>query len=145
MIIFWFVLLIVIERKSSIKILARLLITILTVYLGYVKAIVNNQNIVVFTIIVTFLLITLNILIKEGIHRKAFLEIISVLIISIICGVAVLIISLSTGITVVDNNKYIELEDKSIDKNIIFGIVILALLGIFMDIVSRITSCLDKE
>jgi uncharacterized membrane protein len=145
MIIFWVIFLIIIQRKSSVKTFVRLLLTILVLYFVYIKAIVNNQNIIIFTVIITFLITTLNILIKEGIHRKSFFEIISVLITELICGVAILIININTEISIVDANKYADLNSTAIDKSIIFGILAIALLGIFIDNISRILSKLDDD
>lgn len=139
------ILIIAIEKKSSIKILLRLFLTAILSYFIYIKAIINGQNIILFTVIVTFLIVTLNILIKDGIHRRAISEIISVLIISMLCSILVFIVCLQTEIIVIDEKSYTNLTDVNLDKSIVFGVVALVFLGIYMDIVSKIILRLDEE
>lgn len=136
-IIIFLILSIIIERKKSIKILLKVTLTLLILYFAYIKAIVNNKSLGVFTIIVSFLLACVNIFIKNGIHRKSFSELISVLVTTGICGFAIFGIGIATNSV----HEY----NVNISKNITFGMAVLIYLGIFMGIISRITYLLDKE
>ncbi|MCI8310229.1 MAG: YibE/F family protein [Clostridia bacterium] len=136
-IIVFIVSIIIIEKKSCIKNLIRYVLTILILYYIYIKAIINDKNIWILTGIVSFLIVTMNILIKEGIHRKSFSEVISILSTSFICGFIVFIIGSNTNV--------IGMYKSNLSNNIILGMAVTIFLGIFIDIVPRIISRLDLE
>ena len=75
--IVFLVLLVLLERLNSIKIIIRLTLSLLAIY-GYIKAIADGKSIILFSILLTVVLAVINIFIKNGIHRKSFSELVSV-------------------------------------------------------------------
>lgn len=140
--IVFFIALIIIERKSSIKIILRAFLTMIILYFIYTRGVLNNVSIGFLSILVVFLVSIINILIKEGIHRKSFAELISVIITSLFTGVIILIICkiTNTSVTYQDAN----LGNNTNIRGMEFSISVVCMLGIFMDIISRITLNLDE-
>lgn len=139
------VVLIIIEQKSSIKVLLRLITTLLVLYFIYVKGVINKANIVILTVLVTFIISFINIFIKEGIHRKSFTELISVMITSLIIGGITFGISFRVDLKISYENEFIKINEFKYSSEVVFAIAVVALLGIYMDIISRITGKLDEE
>ena len=71
------ILLICLERLQSIKIIIRLALSLLVIY-GYMKLLVSGKSIVILSIGFTAVLAGMNILIQNGLQRKALSEILSV-------------------------------------------------------------------
>lgn len=134
--ILFFILLILIEKISTIRIILRLLFSFLILYYIYVKGFLNGNNKIILAIITVFLISFLNIFIKEGIHKKSFIELLSVVITSLITGLIILVVCF---ITKVQLNNVLD------SQNIIFGIASIALIGIYLDIVSKMVLKLDEE
>lgn len=141
-IIIFLILLVIIERKSSIKIILRAALTIVALYFIYAKGVLNNVSLAFLTILVVFLISFINIFIKEGLHRKSFAQLISVIVTTLMTGVLILIICKITG-------SHILYKDDALESNKIsgmeFSISVVAMLGIFIDIISRITNKIDSE
>ena len=141
-VIVFFIALIVIERKASIKIILRAFLTMVILYFIYARGVLNNVSIAILSILVVFLISFINIFINEGIHRKSFAELISVIITSLFTGVIILIICKITNasVTYQDGN----LQEATSIRGMEFSISVVCMLGIFMDIISRITLNLDE-
>ena len=82
-VILFFIALIIIERKASIKIILRAFLTMIVLYFIYARGVLNDVSIAILSILVVLLISFINIFIKEGIHRKSFAELISVIITSL--------------------------------------------------------------
>lgn len=141
-IIVFFIALIIIERKSSIKIILRAFLTMIVLYFIYAKGVLNDVSIAILSILVVLLVSFINIFIEEGIHRKSFAELISVIITSLFTGVVILIICKITNASV----SYLDanLEENTSIRGMEFSISVVCMLGIFMDMISRITVNLDE-
>lgn len=141
-IIIFLILLVIIERKSSIKIILRAALTIIALYCIYAKGVLNNVSLAFLTILVVFLISFINIFIKEGLHRKSFAQLMSVIVTTLMTGVLILIICKIAG-------SHILYKDDALESNKIsgmeFSISVVAMLGIFIDIISRITNKIDSE
>ena len=86
------VLLVVLERFNSLKTLLRLILTIAFICI-YCKEIADGKTIGIASLILVVGLSAVNILIKNGIHKKTLSELISVLITSFATGLIVWLVS----------------------------------------------------
>lgn len=141
--IVFLVLLVLLERLNSIKIIIRLTLSLLAIY-GYIKAIADGKSIILFSILLTVVLAVINIFIKNGIHRKSFSELVSVFVTTAITSAIVF------GICKNVNPKIYQDEIMSFNglkkpENAMLGIFMIATLGVYMDIISRIIYCLDEQ
>lgn len=137
------VLLILLERIQFIKILIRLLLSLLTMY-AYVKAIADGKSIILYSILVTICLTVINTFIKNGIHKKSFSELVSILITSGITSLIIYLICKNTSLQIYKEEiKSFNGLKKS--ENAMFGVFMISTLGIFMDIISRIIFRLDAQ
>lgn len=139
------VFLVIVAKKASLKILLRVIITMFILSVIYVNGIANKMNIVILTSLVMFLIAFANIFIKEGIHKKSFSELVSVMVTSLIVGITIYVICIITGIKLSYKDEVLDLAELANTRGLIFGMVTIGLLGIYMDIISRITLKLDEE
>lgn len=137
------VLLVLLERLHSIKIIIRLTLSLGIIY-GYIRAIAEGKSIILFSILVTAILAVINIFIKNGIHRKSFSEILSVFCTTAITSTIVFFICKSTSPKIYQD-EIMSFNGLKNPENAMFGIFMLATLGIYMDIISRIIYRLDEQ
>lgn len=143
--IIFLVFLIFFERKKSIKSILRLIITAGFLYFVYFKAIVNNINIILMTIIAIIVVPFINIFIKDGIHKKSFSELVSVILVSGITGVAITLIMAFSKTEAYYYDNVLEVNKLQNVTGIFFGISIITLIGVFMDTISKIIEKSDTE
>ena len=136
-------LLIALERFSVIKILIRLILSISVIYF-YVKSIADGKPIGVASLILVIILATINILIKNGIHKKSFSELISVLVVSLGTSGIVWLICRKVNLKSFQD-EIMRFNGVRSSNGVMFGIYMIATLGIFMDIISRMIYHLDDE
>lgn len=141
--IVFLVLLIVLERVDSIRIIIRFALSLAIMY-RYIKAISDGKSIVLFSIFVVISLAVINIFIKNGIHKKSLSELISVLWTSGITSSIVFFICQNQNPKIYQD-EIMSFEGLKNPENVLFGIFMIATLGIFMDIISRIICCLDER
>ena len=112
--------------------------------MGILELSLIGQSIILFSLLATFLLAVVNIFIKNGIHRVSFSELISVLITSFSTSIIIFIIC-KIVVPKIYQNEIMSFNGVKKPENAMFGIYMLATLGIFMDIISRIMYCLDEQ
>ena len=112
--------------------------------MGILELLLIGQSIILFSLLATFLLAVVNIFIKNGIHRVSFSELISVLITSFSTSIIIFIIC-KIVVPKIYQNEIMSFNVVKKPENAMFGIYMLATLGIFMDIISRIMYCLDEQ
>lgn len=112
--------------------------------MGILELLLIGQSIILFSLLATFLLAVVNIFIKNGIHRVSFSELISVLITSFSTSIIIFIIC-KIVVPKIYQNEIMSFNGVKKPENAMFGIYMLATLGIFMDIISRIMYCLDEQ
>ena len=134
------VLLILIEKLSSIKTIIRIALSLGIIWL-YIKFITDGKSIGITSLLVGIALVVVNVVIKSGINRKSFSEILSVLIVSIATGGIVWLICRRVGF----QDEVMRFNGVRSPNGVMFGIYIIATLGIFMDIISRMIYHLDDE
>ncbi len=139
------ILLIFIERKSSVKILLRAILTIVILYFVLIRGVTNGHNFIILSGTTVFLISFVNIFIKDGIHQRSFAELLSVLFTSFFTCTVIFIICFVTKIDLGYKDKVLDLTGIFGSKSLVFSMSIIALLGIYMDIISRITMRLDDE
>lgn len=141
--VIFIMLLILLERLQSIKLIIKLSLSLVAIY-GYIEAIAGGKSIVLSSIILTFVLAVINIFIQNGIRRRSFTELIAVLVISGITGVAVF------GIFQKFNPRIYKDEIMTFNglknqANTILGISLVVTLGVYMDMISKIIFHLDAQ
>ena len=141
--IFFLVLLIALERLHSIKIILRIIVSLAIVY-GYIQAIINGLSIVLSSTTTAILLVTTNVLIKNGFKRRTITEILSVLVVSGITSLMVFFICKSEGLKMYQDEILIFNGLKK-TENVMFSIFLIGTLGIYMDIVSRVIFRLHEQ
>ena len=77
--IVFLIMLVLLEKLSSIKIFIRLFLSLAIIY-GYIKAVVAGKSIMIYSSLLVVVLSFVNIFIKNGIQKKSFSELVSVLI-----------------------------------------------------------------
>ena len=112
--------------------------------MGILELLLIGQSIILFSLLATFLLAVVNIFIKNGIHRVSFSELISILITSFSTSIIIFIIC-KIVVPKIYQNEIMSFNGVKKPENAMFGIYMLATLGIFMDIISRIMYCLDEQ
>ncbi len=137
------VLLVVLERFNSLKTLLRLILTIAFICI-YCKEIADGKTIGIASLILVVGLSAVNILIKNGIHKKTLSELISVLITSFATGLIVWLVSRRAKLNLF-KDEVMRFNGVRSPNGVMFGLYIIVTLGIFMDIVSRINYHLDEE
>lgn len=142
-IIVFLILLVLLERLHSIKIIIRLVLSLGLMY-GYIKAIAQGKSIILFSGLLVILLSFINIFIKNGIHRKSFSELISVWITTGITSCIIYFICKNVNPKIYQD-EIMSFNGLKKPENAMFGIFMIATLGVFMDIVSRIIYCLDEQ
>lgn len=135
--------LILLERLHAIKILIRLFLSLAIMY-GYIRSILDGKSIVLFSIYVTIGLTIINTFIKNGVHKESFSELLSILITSGVTSVIIFFICKSTNLKIY-KNEIMSFNGLKKSENAMFGVFMIATLGIYMDIVSRIIFRLDNE
>ena len=141
--VIFFIILVLLKRLSSIKLLIRMLLNFAVIY-GYIRIIVSGNPIIPFSILAGLVLIILNIFIKSGINRKSFSEVISVLLVTSITSVGIYVISKLTNIKLFKNEIMLFNGIKK-SENAVLGLFIILGVGIFMDMISRIVFRLDEQ
>lgn len=141
--IVFLVLLVVLERLRSIRIIIRIALSIAIMY-GYIQAIIAGKSIIKFSILIAVSLCVVNVLVKNGIHRKSFSEIVSILAVSGITSVAVYLICKGKDLKLFQDEIMIFNGFRK-PENIMFSIFLITTLGVYMDIVSKIISQLDEQ
>ena len=127
------IILILIQRKKSIRSLLRIMISGLFLYFIYCKCF-SKINVIILSIITILFLSFVNVFIKDGMNKKSFCALISVIITSLLSGAIIGIIILLTKTFNTENTF-----------GIVLGISTISLLGIYTDIISKITKKLDEE
>lgn len=141
--IVFLVFLILLERLHSIKIIIRFALSLAVMY-GYIKAIADGKSIILYSILVALGLAAINIFIKNGVHRKSFSEMFSVIITSGITSLIIFLICKNTNPNIY-KDEIMSFNGVKKPENAMFGIFLIATLGIYMDIISRIIYCLDEQ
>ena len=141
--IVFLILLIYLERIKSIKIIIRLICSIGIIY-GYIKAITEGKSIILYSSLLACSLILINVLIQNGIHKKTFVEIISIVLTTGITSSIVYIICSRFNLKIYQE-EIMSFNGLKKTENTIFGIFMIASLGIFMDVISNIIVTLDGE
>lgn len=108
------------------------------------RAIVSGKSMILFSIIVTCGIAGINILIKDGISRKSFSELLSIFITSGITSGVVFWICKNTNPKIYQD-EMMRFNGIKSSANAIVGIFMLVTLGIYMDIISRIIFRLDDQ
>ena len=135
--------LIAIQKLSAIKTLIRLILNLVIIYF-YIKSIANGKSIGMTSLIITIILVTINIIIKNGLHKKNFSELISVLAVSITTSGMVWFICRKVSLKSFQD-EVMRFNGVRSPNGVMFGIYMIATLGIFMDIISRMIYHLDNE
>ena len=139
--VLFFILLVIIEKKSSIKIILRIVLTIASLCIIYKIGIVNNINVAILTIFLVFIISFINVFIKDGVHKKAFSEWFSVMILTLLIGISIFVICKLSGVELLYQDIEIIIGIEGFE----FSIAVMTILGVYLDIVSRIISKLDNE
>ena len=137
------ILLICLERLQSIKIIIRLALSLLVIY-GYMKLLVSGKSIVILSIGFTAVLAGMNILIQNGLQRKALSEILSVLMTSGITSMIVFNIFQRMNLKIYQE-EMMRFNGLKNQTNILLGIFLIVSLGAYMDMVSKIIFHLDNQ
>ena len=137
------ILLICLERLQSIKIIIRLVISLLMIY-GYMKLLVDGKSIIVLSIGFTLLFAVMNILIQNGLQKKALSEVLSVLITSGITSIVVFDIFQKTNLKIYQE-EMMRFNGLKSYTNILLGIFLVISLGVYMDMVSKVIFHLDRQ
>ena len=143
-IIIFVVLLAFIERLKTLKIVLRVLITTIIIYFVFINMIARDYSIVLTSILAILLIAISNVLIKNGIKRKAFAELISVLIMTAFVTIATYIVARIYNIQLL-NDSLQRFKVFSNNNHNIFAVGSLLFLGIFMDIISSFVIRLDDS
>ena len=137
------IILIFLEKFSAIKTLIRIALSLGIVWL-YIKSISAGKSIGIASLVVAIALVTINIIIKNGINRKALTEIVSVLIVSI--GTSGIVWFICRKVRFKSfQDEVMRFNGVRSPNGVMFGIYMIATLGVFMDIISRIIYHLDDQ
>ena len=137
------VILILLERTASIKIFMRLCFSLGILY-GYIRAVSNGKSIILFSSLAVLALSFVNIFIKNGVHKKSFSELFSVLMTTMITSGIVWVICKNVQPKIFQD-EMMRFNGIKKAENAIFGVTMMGTLGIFMDIISRIIFRLDEQ
>ena len=108
------------------------------------KGLSEGKNIIFHTIIFAFSIIVINVCIKNGINKKSFSEILSVLITSVISCFFVFIISKILNLKIYQD-MIMKFDGVKSGNSAIFGVYMVLSIGIFMEVISKIIYDLDND
>lgn len=149
LVIIFLVLIVAIGGKQGIKTIFSLGITFLAIFGILIPGILNGQKAVVLTIIISFLISIITLLLVGGFNKKTLVSILGTISGVLIAGILVIIfgnISDITGMTTEEARllKYAT-QGKSIDvEGLFFAGIILGTLGATMDITMSISSAMTE-
>lgn len=141
--IIFVIVLIIFEKKSSIKLFIRWILSLFGMYF-YIKSIVDGKSIIIMSIILVTFLAIVNIYIKNGISKKSLSELLSVLLITIFSGGIIFIICKNLNLNIL-NDEIMKFNGIKNSEDAIFGISLIAIFGIYLDIISKIIVDLDEN
>ncbi len=134
-------------RKKGIKTIISLIITVLSIFLVYIPAILGGQNIYVWTIITCTFITISTVLLVYGYSRKTLTTALGCIGGVLVAGILTLIMDgvlNLTGITD-ENSTYLQQLQSPIDlKAIIFGGILIGAVGAIMDVSIDIASSLHE-
>ena len=108
------------------------------------KLSLDGKSIILSSMIFAFAFSVINIFIKDGIHKEAFSELISVLITSFVTSGIVFIICKNANVKIF-KNEIMAFNGVKNSESAIFGIYMITTLGIFMEVISRIIFDLNNN
>lgn len=135
--------LIILEKFLAFKTLIRICLSLGIIWV-YLKLISDGKPIGLASLILTVALVIVNVVIKDGLNRKALTEVLSVLIVSVGTSGIVWFICRTVEFKSFQE-EVMRFNGVRSPNGVMFGIYMIATLGVFMDIISRMIFHLDDK
>lgn len=134
-------------KKKGVKTLISLIVTILSIFIVYIPAVLGGQNIYIWTILTCAFITFSTVLIVYGYSRKTLTTALGCIGGVLVAGLLTLIMNGVLRLTgfVDENSIYLQQLNSSIDlKAIIFGGILIGAVGAIMDVSIDIASSLSE-